>query len=92
MQSAAEDAATQSAAHNTLGDCLHAAGRNREALYAFLHTDLLFSKEKDEHARALAQISKIWRELNRPDRAEETLERLKQEYPRSPHLSAATAR
>jgi tetratricopeptide (TPR) repeat protein len=88
--SAAEDSATQAVAHNTLGDCLHAAGRNREALHAFLHTDLLFSKEKDEHARSLAQISRIWRELSRPDRADETLERLKQEYPRSPHLSAAT--
>ena len=62
---------------------------NREALYAFLHTDLLFSKEKDEHARALAQIARIWRELNRPDRADETLERLKQEYPRSPYATAA---
>ena len=91
-ESAPEDAATQSAAHNTLGDCLHAAGRNREALYAFLHTDLLFSKEKDEHARALAQISKIWRELNRPDRADETLERLKQEYPRSPYTSSAAGK
>ncbi len=89
-ESAPEDAATQAAAHNTLGDCLHAAGRNREALYAFLHTDLLFSKEKDEHARALSQIARIWRELNRPDRADEILERLKQEYPRSPFASAAT--
>ncbi len=69
----AEDAATQSAAHNTLGACLRAAGRPKEALYAYLHTDMLFSKEKDEHARALAQIAQLWRDpqLNRPDRAEE---------------------
>ena len=61
-----------------------------EALYAYLHTDLLFSKEKDEHARALAQIAQLWRpQLNRPDRAEEALERLKQEYPRSPYRHAA---
>ncbi len=69
----AEDAATQAAAHNTLGDCLRAAGRPKEALYAYLHTDILFSKEKDEHAKALAQIAQLWRDpqLNRPDRAEE---------------------
>lgn len=87
--SPAEDAATQAAAHNSLGDCLKAAGRPKEALYAYLHTDLLFSKEKDEHARALAQLSQLWRDpqLNRDDRAEETLERLKQEYPRSPYLA-----
>ena len=86
-----EDAATQAAAHNALGDCLRAAGRPKEALYAYLHTDLLFSKEKGEHARALAQISQLWRDpqLNRADRAEEVLERLKQEYPRSSYLSSA---
>ena len=87
----AEDAATQATAHNALGDCLRAAGRPKEALYAYLHTDLLFGKEKEEHARALAQIAQLWRDpqLNRPDRAEEVLERLKQEYPRSPHLAPA---
>jgi len=85
---ATEDAATQAAAHNTLGDCLRAAGKSKEALYAYLHTDLLFSKEKDEHARALAQIAQLWRELNRADRADEALERLKQEYPRSPYATA----
>ena len=90
--SAAEDAATQAAAHNSLGDCLRAAGRPKEALYAYLHTDLLFSKEKDEHARALAQLAQLWKDpqLNRPDRAEETMERLKQEYPRSPYLGGTS--
>jgi tetratricopeptide (TPR) repeat protein len=85
----AEDAGTQSAAHNTLGECLKAAGRPKEALWAYLQTDTLFSKDKEEHAKALAQIAQLWRDpqLNRPDRAEETIERLKQEYPRSPYLS-----
>jgi tetratricopeptide (TPR) repeat protein len=86
----AEDAATQAAAHNTLGECLRAAGRPKEALFAYLHTDMLFSKEKDEHAKALSQLARLWRDpqLNRPDRAEEVLERLKQEYPRSPYLNS----
>ena len=89
----AEDSATQAAAHNALGDCLKAAGRPKEALYAYLHTDLLFSKEKDEHARALAQLAQLWRDpqLNRPDRAEEVMERLKQEYPRSPYLTGSAS-
>ena len=84
----AEDAAAQAVAHNTLGDCLLAAGRNREALSAYLHTDLLFNKDKTEHARALSQIARLWREMKRPDRAEEAAERLKQEYPRSPFAQA----
>ncbi len=84
---APEDAATQAAAHNTLGDCLRAAGKQRDALFAYYHTDLLFSRQKDEHARALARIAQLWRELSRPDRADETMERLRQEYPRSPFAS-----
>jgi len=87
---AVEDAATQAPAHNTLGECLRAAGRPKEALFAFLHIDTLFFKEKEEHAKALAQIAQLWRDpqLNRPDRAEEVIERLKQEYPRSPYLNS----
>jgi hypothetical protein len=87
----AEDANVQAAAHNTLGGCYRAAGRPKEALYAYLHTDMLFSKDKEEHAKALAQIAQLWRDpqLNRPDRAEEIMDRLKQEYPRSPYLNAS---
>jgi tetratricopeptide (TPR) repeat protein len=82
--SGAEDAATLASAYNALGDSYRAAGNTRKAIEAYLHTDLLFSKEKDEHARALANLVPLWRELKRDDRAEETLERLKQEYPKSP--------
>ncbi len=78
-----EDATTQAIAHNTLGDCLRAAGKSKDALYAYLHTDLLFSKDRDEHAKALGQIAQLWREMKRPDRADEALERLKQDYPKS---------
>jgi tetratricopeptide (TPR) repeat protein len=85
----AEDAAAQSAAYNTLGDCLRAAGRPKDALLAFLHTDVLYAKDKEQHPRALAQISQLWRELKRDDRADEVLQRLKQEYPQSPWLSSA---
>ena len=84
----AEDVAAQAAAHNTLGDCLRAAGRPKDALFAYLYTDLIYSKDKEQHPRALAQISRLWRELKRDDRADEAWNRLKQEYPRSPWLTA----
>jgi tetratricopeptide (TPR) repeat protein len=83
----AEDYQAQSAAYNTLGDCLRAAGKPKDALLAYLYTDLLYSKDKEEHPRALAQISKLWRELKRDDRADETWNRLKSEYPLSPWLA-----
>ena len=53
--SPAEDAASQAPAYNTLGDCLRAANRPKDALIAYLHTDLLYSKDKEEHPRALAR-------------------------------------
>jgi tetratricopeptide (TPR) repeat protein len=87
--SPAEDYQAQSAAYNTLGDCLRAAGKPKDALLAYLYTDLLYSKDKEQHPRALAHLSKLWRELKRDDRADETWNRLKQEYPQSPWLAAA---
>jgi tetratricopeptide (TPR) repeat protein len=84
-----EDYQAQSAAYNTLGDCLRAAGKPKDALLAYLHTDLLYAKDKEQHPRALANLSKLWRELKRDDRADETWNRLKQDYPQSPWLTAA---
>lgn len=83
-ESPAEDIAAQSAAYNTLGDCLHSAGRPKDALMAYLHTDILYGKDKEQHPRALAEIVKLWRELKRDDRADEVLKRLKADYPQSP--------
>jgi tetratricopeptide (TPR) repeat protein len=82
--SPAEDATAQAAAYNTLGDCFRAAGRPKDALIAYLHTDLLYAKNKEEHPRALYNIQAIFRELKQDGRADEFAQRLKQEYPRSP--------
>jgi tetratricopeptide (TPR) repeat protein len=80
----AEDAPGQSLAYNTLGDCLRAAGRPKDALIAYLHTDVLYAKDKEQHPRALARIAQLWRQLDRGDRADEVAQRLRQEYPQSP--------
>jgi tetratricopeptide (TPR) repeat protein len=84
--SPAEDATAQAAAYNTLGDCFRAANRPKDALLAYLHTDLLYAKNKEEHPRALYQIQALFRELKQDGRADEFAQRLKQEYPRSPWL------
>jgi tetratricopeptide (TPR) repeat protein len=86
-----EDAPTQALAHNTLGDCLRAAGKPKDALLAYLHTDILYPQDQEQHARALAQIAGLWRTLKQDDRADEVVERLREEYPQSPYLSAASA-
>jgi tetratricopeptide (TPR) repeat protein len=84
-----EDAAGQAPAYNTLGDCLRAANRPKDALLAYLHTDMLYSKDKEEHPRALRQISTLFRQLKLDGRADEFEQRLKTEYP---HSRWATAR
>jgi tetratricopeptide (TPR) repeat protein len=81
-----EDVSTQSAAYNALGDCLRAANRPKEALLAYLHTDLLYGKDRQEHPRALFQIEKLFRFLKQDGRADEYAQRLRQEYPRSQWL------
>ena len=78
-----EDAAGQAPAYNTLGDCLRAANRPKDALLAYLHTDLLYSKDKEEHPRALHQISTLFRQLKQDGQADDFAQRLKTEYPRS---------
>ena len=84
-----EDFAAQSAAYNTLGDCLRAAGKPKDALLAYLHTDVLYAKDKEQHPRALAQIAQLWRELKREDRANEIDGAPQAGVPRSPWLSAS---
>jgi tetratricopeptide (TPR) repeat protein len=82
----AEDVPAQAAAYNTLGDCLRAANRPKDALLAYLHTDLLYGKDKEQHPRALHQIERLFRQLKQDGRADEYAQRLRQEYPRSPWL------
>ena len=86
-----EDAAAQAPAYNTLGDCLRAANRPTDALFAYLHTDLLYSKSKEEHPRALHHIVELYRQLKQDGHADEVAQRLKQEYPRSSWASARSA-
>jgi tetratricopeptide (TPR) repeat protein len=86
-----EDAAAQAPAYNTLGDCLRAANRPKDALFAYLHTDLLYSKSKEEHPRALHHIAELYRLLKQDGHADEVAQRLKQEYPRSAWASTRSA-
>lgn len=82
----------QAVAHNTLGDCYRAAGRPKDALIAYLKTDILFDKDKEQHPRALAMLEQLFRELKVDVRADEIHDRLKQLYPQSPYLTGATSK
>ena len=71
-----EDAAAQAPAYNTLGDCLRVTNRPTDALFAYLHTDLLYSKSKEEHPRALHHIVELYRQLKQDGHADEVAQRL----------------
>jgi tetratricopeptide (TPR) repeat protein len=67
-------------AYNAHGDCLLKAGRTKDALMAYLHVDVLFYSEADIHAESLYHLSKLWGEIERPDRAAAARNLLEQRY------------
>lgn len=58
-------------------------GETKEALFDFLHVDLLFSQEKVVHAEALYRLASLWPALQYPERGLDARERLKGLYPDS---------
>jgi tetratricopeptide (TPR) repeat protein len=68
-------------AYNALGDCYLQAGDRQGALFAFLHVDLLYSDQRDAHAKALTELVPLWRELGHDDRADEAQAQLASRYP-----------
>jgi hypothetical protein len=67
-------------AYNTLGVCQLKAGRNKEALHAFLHTDVLFFGDSEAHAEALYYLAGLWDKENQSERALEARNLLKSQY------------
>lgn len=70
-------------AYNVLGNCHKAAGKKKEARLAFLHVDLLYSRNGELHAESLANLASLWDDLGKPDRADQARSQLKEKYPNS---------
>lgn len=70
----------QARAYNALGDSYQRAGRNKDALLAFLHVDVLYSSVPDAHAEALSHLATLWEEVGQATRAREARETLNQQY------------
>ena len=79
----AENLELHARAYTVLGNCYTVAGKKKEALLAFLHVDLLYSRFGELHAEALANLAKLWADADKGDRAEQALARLKEKYPAS---------
>jgi tetratricopeptide (TPR) repeat protein len=67
-------------AYNALGRCYEVAGKNNDAVLAYLHTDMLFYREFDAHAESLLHLSKLWSAINKPAEASKARQLLKQRY------------
>ena len=65
------------------GDCLRELGKDKDAVLAYLRVDTLFSAAKSQHAEALFQLAKLWGKVGRPERGDETRDRLSETYPNS---------
>lgn len=78
-----DDARVQAEAFLRQGDCLLAQGKDKEALLAYLHVDVLFESEQAAHAETLFRLASLWVKSGRPDRAAEARGRLESDYPNS---------
>ncbi len=68
-------------AYNAKGRCHLKADQPKEALLAYLHTDLLFFQDPDIHAESLYHLSKLWRDAGKnSERAIKASAKLKSAY------------
>jgi len=66
------------------GDCLRLLGRQKAAVLAYLHVDLLFAAQAPLHAESLYHLGTLWSAVGHPERAASARERLRSDYPESP--------
>ncbi len=78
------DVAAMAAGYNALGRCYEAARQSQDALFAFLHTDLLFNSDPATHAEALNHLGTLWKMAGKPEAARDALTRLQRQYAASP--------
>ncbi len=68
-------------AHNTLAEAYLKANKPEDAFWQFLMVDVLYDDDREEHARALYHLSKLFEQVKRdPNRAQECRDRLLKEY------------
>lgn len=86
-----EDKRVQAEAYLRQGDCLQQKNKNKEALFAYLHVDVLYRQETAAHAEALYNLAKLWKVLGQAGRGEDAQQELQKEYPNSEWAKKAPA-
>ena len=67
-------------AYNALGNCYLKQSKPKDALMAFLKTDLLFFTDSDAHAEALSKLATLWDTTGHSDRATDARNKLRDRY------------
>jgi predicted negative regulator of RcsB-dependent stress response len=65
------DVDLKASAYNTLGDCHRLANRPKDALWDYLWVDVMYYQNKEEHAKALYYLTKLFKELKDEKRAQQ---------------------
>ena len=78
-----DDVEIQARGYNALGICYLKKKKSKDALLAFLHTDLLYSSQRDAHAEALFHLTNLWAQIDRKERAIKARSMLKSRYANS---------
>ncbi len=77
MLTKARDNTLRALVHNTLGDYYLKANRPEDAFWEYLRVDVQYNEDKNQHARALYHLAKLFATLKKnPDRADQCKEAL----------------
>jgi hypothetical protein len=79
----ADDTVVQAEAYVLQGNALQALSRNKEAVLAYLHVDILFPRESGYHAESLYHMARLWKTVQSPERGLEAEAKLQKDYPNS---------
>jgi tetratricopeptide (TPR) repeat protein len=79
---ATNDAPVRALAHNTLGDYYREVKKDdAEAFWQYLRVDVLYNGDREEHARALYWLAKLYESLRKDNgKAQECKDKLKKDY------------
>ena len=75
-----EAKAIQATAYNALGHCYRAEEKPTQALFAYLHVDVLLREASDQHAEALFHLVALWESMGKSEEAAEARRILRGRY------------
>ena len=67
-------------AYNALGNCYEKSKQTKDALFAFLRVDVVYSNVPEAHAEALAHLVPLWKAVGNEEQSREARETLLQRH------------